>query len=100
MSTTTDMLPFSVTKEGFIFVLEPQETGFSVYCANVDGVATEGDTFEEAIRMAVSCAKDMVRIRAEMDAEESGREGTPCRARRTTSGTKAASKTRRTRTRK
>ncbi len=57
MTALADILPFTVTsgKYKFRFLPEP-EGGFSVSCVNVKGINAQGDTFEDALRDAISAA--------------------------------------------
>lgn len=57
MTVLMDIRPFTVTSGKYKFRFLPEaEGGFSVSCVNVKGINAQGDTFEEALRDAISAA--------------------------------------------
>lgn len=56
MSVTVDLKPFPVVHGKYLFWFTPEDVGFSVTCQNVAGVNAQGDTFEDALKNAVSMA--------------------------------------------
>lgn len=71
MTALADIRPFTVTsgKYKFRFLPDP-EGGFSVSCVNVRGVNAQGDTFEDALRDALSAATFVEECIADIAAEE------------------------------
>ncbi len=74
MTALADILPFTVTsgKYKFRFLPEP-EGGFSVSCVNVKGINAQGDTFEDALRDAISAAAFVEECVADIREEEKRR---------------------------
>ncbi len=72
MTTLTEVEPFIVKsgKYRFKFFSEP-EGGFSVSCVDVKGINTQGETFEAALRNAISAAAFVEQCLADIAAEES-----------------------------
>ena len=57
MAVLAEVRPFTVGSGKYKFRFIPEaEGGFSVSCINVKGVNAQGETFEEALRDALSAA--------------------------------------------
>ncbi len=57
MTTLTEVQPFIVKSGKYRFKFTPEEEGgFSVSCVGIKGVNTQGETFEEALKNALSAA--------------------------------------------
>jgi predicted RNase H-like HicB family nuclease len=72
MSATTELKPFPVIAGKYLFWFEPdpEGSGFSVTCQNLEGVNAQGDTFEEALADALSCAAFVEECLADIAREE------------------------------
>ncbi len=75
MTITLDAVkPFMVTSGKYKFRFIPeQEGGFSVSCTNVRGINAQGETFEEALRDALSAAAFVEQCVADIEAEKKAR---------------------------
>jgi len=82
MTATVDLKPFPVVHGKYLFWFTPEDVGFSVTCQNVPGVNAQGDTFEDALKDALSMAPFVEKCLAEIAAGKIARTPKKAAARR------------------